>query len=103
MRKRLYPKVKYSLTGQPDSARQICGRDAETLLMLAKSEAEGVTAFAFPGGPAFRLSAYINRLRAAGLEIETKREPHDCGSHGRYLLHTSVTIEAVDWGLSHAA
>ena len=98
IRKRLYPKVKYALTCQPDSARQICGRDAETLLMLARRGAKGVTAYDFAGGPPFRLSAYIKLLRDAGLEIETRREPHDCGSHGRYILHTPVTIDVVNWG-----
>ena len=99
-RKRLYPKLKYRLTGQPDSACRICGRDAETLIMLAQCGDKGVTAYDFAGGPPFRLSAYIKHLRDAGLEIETKREPHDCGFHGRYVLHTPVKVITVDWGKS---
>lgn len=103
MRKRLYPKLEYCLTGQPDSVRQICGRDAETLLMLVQRGAKGVTAYDFAGGPPFRLSAYVKNLRDAGLEIETKREPHDCGFHGRYVLHTPLTVVEVDTGRRDAA
>lgn len=102
-RKRLYPKLKYRLTGRPGSACRICGRDAETLIMLAQCGDKGVTAYDFAGGPPYRLSAYVKNLRDTGLNIETKRERHDCGSHARYVLHTPVTIEAVDKGRSDAA
>jgi hypothetical protein len=44
--------------------------------------------------PAPRWSAYIFDLRGMGIEIETIHEPHEgefAGSHGRYVLRSTVT------------
>ncbi len=95
MRKRALPIVAFRLDGPDQSIRSASGREGETLLLLVKHGKAGVTAFAFRGGPAFRLSAYIKNLRDMGLEIETLREPHDCGWHGRYVLHSTVTVLSV--------
>jgi hypothetical protein len=43
--------------------------------------------------PAPRWSAYVHRLRALGVPIETVREPHGgayAGTHGRYVLRARV-------------
>lgn len=90
MRKRALPIVHYRFDGPDQAKHSASGREGETLLLLDKHGKAGVTAFAFPGGPAFRLSAYIKNLRDMGLDIETFREPHDCGWHGRYVLLDTV-------------
>lgn len=69
----------------------VSGRIAETLGLLVRRGPNGVVAFDFPGGPAFRLAAYIHSLRELGLVIETKRDAHAGGTHGRYVLHSKVT------------
>lgn len=69
----------------------VSGRIAQTLTLLVRRGERGVVAFDFPGGPAFRLAAYIHRLRELGLVIETKRDAHAGGTHGRYVLHSKVT------------
>jgi hypothetical protein len=69
----------------------VSGRIAETLALLIQRGRKGVVAFDFPGGPAFRLAAYIHSLRKIGLIIETKRDAHAGGTHGRYVLHSPVT------------
>lgn len=69
----------------------VSGRAAQTLDLLMRRGAKGVVAFDFPGGPAFRLAAYVHSLRALGLTIETKRDAHAGGTHGRYVLHSKVT------------
>lgn len=82
---------------------RVVGRDAETLLLLIRRGERGVTAFDFPGGPAFRLGAYIFDLRAEGLDIRTDREPHDGGTHARYTLMKPVEVIGIDVGVSSAA
>lgn len=98
MRRRSYPIILFSFGDEGSAARRVAGRDAETLLVLVRRAEKGVTAFDFVGGPAFRLAAYIGRLRKTGLDIKTLREAHDCGSHGRYVLRTPVEIHEVDTG-----
>jgi hypothetical protein len=67
-------------------------RVAQTLLWLVHKGAGGVTALEVSSW-ALRLGAYIFTLRHSyGLNIATIREPHDGGSHGRYVLQDSVEI-----------
>jgi hypothetical protein len=68
------------------------GQQAKALVALAKAGAAGVTAQEVSTW-ALRLSAYVHVLRRRGLEIEMARESHSGGWHGRYLLHSSVTLE----------
>ncbi len=77
-----------------DRAFTVSGRPAETLLSLLDAGPRGVTSLeAFQAGWAVRLAAYVHRLRSeCGLVIETRRESHLGGSHGRYLLHTPVEV-----------
>ena len=71
----------------------VTGQVARTLKALVESENAGITALEVSNTWALRLSAYIHTLRHIhGLEIETKREPHDEGWHARYVLHTPVEI-----------
>ncbi len=90
--KRSYPKV---LVITPDGPIQAVGREGETLLMLVCGGEQGVSAYDFPGGPPFRLSAYVHDLRRMGLAIRTEREPHAGGVHALYVLETPVTILSV--------
>lgn len=76
------------------------GREGETLLRLVEKGARGVRAYDFPGGPPFRLGAYVHDLRRMGLAIRTEREAHATGWHGVYVLETPVTIRKVDLGLA---
>lgn len=70
-------------------------QDSRTLLALVKADTKGVTALEMSSW-AYRLGAYVHRLRQDyGLAIETLREPHDGGWHGRYVLHTPCRIVGV--------
>jgi hypothetical protein len=58
------------------------------LAALIRTGSVGVTALELSSW-AYRLGAYVQTLRHDhGLAIETLREPHDGGWHGRYVLHT---------------
>ena len=91
----------------PDGcAFTVSGRPAETLLSLVEAGPRGITSLeAFQAGWAVRLAAYVHRLRSeCGLAIETRREPHHGGSHGRYVLHSPVEVtERSDAGERMAA
>jgi len=70
------------------TARQL--RRALAALICAGNN--GVTALELSSW-AYRLGAYVHILRHVyGLAIETLREPHDGGWHGRYVLHTPCQI-----------
>ena len=70
------------------SARQ----ERRALAALIKAGSQGVTALELSSW-AYRLGAYVHTLRHDyGLAIETLREPHDGGWHGRYVLHTPCQI-----------
>jgi len=90
--KRSYPKV---LAQTGSGSFRAVGREAETLLKLVELGGRGVRAYDFPGGPPFRLGAYIHDLRRKGLSIRTEREAHACGLHGVYVLETPVQILSV--------
>jgi hypothetical protein len=62
------------------------------LAALINAGSDGVTALELSSW-AYRLGAYVHTLRHDyGLAIETLREPHDGGWHGRYVLHTPCQI-----------
>ena len=69
------------------------GRDAWALSELVKAGPRGCTPIENPGP---RWSGYVfNLKRNYGLAIETLHEPHGgtfAGTHGRYVLHSSVEI-----------
>lgn len=64
------------------------------LWALSSLMAKGGTGCTPISEPAPRWSAYIFDLRAMGVQIETKHEPHAGpypGTHGRYVLKSQVT------------
>ena len=66
------------------------GREAWALDRLTEAGPRGCTPIA---QPAPRWSAYVHRLRALGVPIETRHEPHGgafAGTHGRYILRARV-------------
>ncbi|WP_394706058.1 hypothetical protein [uncultured Cohaesibacter sp.] len=68
------------------------GRDAWALNELVNAGAKGCTPI---NQPAPRWSAYVKKLRDAGIRIETVHESHKGpfpGTHGRYVLTSSITI-----------
>lgn len=68
------------------------GRDRWALERLAAAGPLGITPREEPTGP--RWSAYIYNLRALGVPIETRHEPHGGefpGSHARYVLWATAT------------
>ena len=70
------------------SARQ----QRRALAALINAGSQGITALEISSW-AYRLGAYVHVLRHDyGLAIETLREPHDGGWHGRYVLHTPCRI-----------
>ncbi|MET3890408.1 hypothetical protein ABIE41_001484 [Bosea sp. OAE506] len=99
--RRNFPKVRATIADGPTI--NVTGREALTLLALAQNGSRGVSGIDFPGGPAYRLGAYVFDLRGMGVGIRTDREEHSVGTHARYVLTTPVTIEAVDFGDGRAA
>ena len=73
----------------------IAHSQATAATLVEKGQA-GVVAYDFRGGPPFRLPAYTWSLgRNFGLVIETRREAHDGGWHGRFVLHTQIEVIAI--------
>lgn len=70
----------------------VTGQTARALVALVKAGRAGVTALEVNSW-AYRLGAYVHRLRHEnGLAIETVREKHDGGWHGRYVLRCAVVL-----------
>ena len=70
----------------------VTGQVAKALEALVRCGAKGVTALEVCTW-AYRFAAYVHNLRRDyGLVIETLREPHRGGWHGRYILHSPVAI-----------
>lgn len=72
---------------------ELRGRDAWALQQLIDAGADGVTPIERVGP---RWSAYIFKLRKAGIEVLTIRESHRGpfpGHHARYVLAVAVIIE----------
>lgn len=90
----------------PDGdAFHVTGQEARTLLLLIEKGQQGVVAYDFEGGPPFRLPAYTwSLMRKHNLIIETVRESHPGGWHGRFVLHTLLqVIQRSDWAEGCAA
>lgn len=68
------------------------GREAWALARLIEAGDKGITPLE---RPAPRWSAYVFKLRQAGLAIETIHQAHlgpFAGHHGRYVLRTPVRV-----------
>jgi len=98
MAKRSYPKVLAKLAGETIISAN--GREALTLITLVERGSKGVSGIDFPGGPAYRLGAYVFDLRGMGVGIATELEEHGIGHHARYSLTTPVEILAVNHGVT---
>jgi hypothetical protein len=72
----------------------VTGQTATASVALHAAASAGVTALEVSTW-AYRFAAYCHELRKKGLEIETVREPHEGGWHGRHVLHTLVRLEPV--------
>ena len=84
------------LTFADDAGRRwsLKGRDAWALAELIRVGERGCTPIDHPGP---RWSAYVHKLRRAGLEIETLTETHGPpfpGHHARYILKTPLRVLA---------
>lgn len=102
MARKKFPKVRARFVD--GSTFAVVGREAQTLLLLAEKKGRGLRAYDFPGGPPFRLAAYICDLRNEfGVGITTTREKHATGEHAVYTLTTPVEIIAVDHGITTGA
>ena len=76
----------------PNGAFTVSGQVAKALVALLSAGAAGVTALEVNSW-AYRLGAYVHTLRHDyGLAIETVRELHEGGWHGRYVLRSPVSI-----------
>lgn len=81
-------------TVEDGSGRRLAfnGRDGWALAALIAAGERGCTPIDVPGP---RWSAYVHKLRRAGLEIETVTELHGPpfpGHHARYVLRTPLRI-----------
>ena len=77
---------------------EVRGQTAKALVALVAAGNRGLTAQEAAHW-AFRLAAYCHDLRKDhGLEIQTLREDHPGGWHGRHVLHTPVRILSVETG-----
>ncbi|CAH1656743.1 conserved hypothetical protein [Hyphomicrobiales bacterium] len=100
--RRNYPRVRARLADGCTIA--VVGREAQTLILLAEKKECGLRAYDFPGGPPFRLAAYVCDLRNQfGVGISTTREKHATGEHAVYTLTAPVEIVAVDHGVKAGA
>lgn len=72
----------------------VSGQTAKAIRALVLAGKHGVTALEVATW-AYRFAAYCHDLRKKGLEIETVREGHVGGWHGRHVLHTLVRLEPV--------
>jgi hypothetical protein len=91
-------KVKLAAVG-PHGLFTVRGQTAKALAALIAAGPRGVTAQEVAGW-AFRFAAYCHVLRRKrGLSIETLREKHEGGWHGRHVLLSAVTI--IDGGAKH--
>lgn len=72
------------------------GRVAQSICWLVERQQNGITA-AEMSNWALRLGAYVHILRHKHhVNIRTDMEPHEGGSHGRYVLVSSITILSVE-------
>ena len=86
-------KPKLSARVLPDGAPfLVTGREAETLSALVRHGARGVSGWDFPGGPPYRLAAYVHDLRRIGVPIAMAWERHSGGRHGRFFLTGEIQI-----------
>lgn len=77
----------------PEGRFMVTGRNAQTLNALVAAGDRGIITVELSNTWALRLGAYIHQLRHDyGLHIETIREEHDGGFHGRYFLKTPVVL-----------
>jgi membrane carboxypeptidase/penicillin-binding protein len=76
------------------AAITVQGQTAKAIRALVLAGKQGVTAQEVAGW-AYRFAAYCHELRKLGLDIETVRETHEGGWHGRHVLHTAVRLEPV--------
>ena len=75
----------------PDGAFTVTGQAAKALAALIAAGTGGITALEVNSW-AYRLGAYVHQLRhRQGLAIETQREAHDGGWHGRYVLRSPIS------------
>jgi hypothetical protein len=72
----------------------VTGQTAKAIRALVLAGKQGVTAQEVAGW-AYRFAAYCHDLRKKGLDIETVREAHHGGWHGRHVLQTLVRLEPV--------
>jgi hypothetical protein len=73
---------------------RVSGQTARTLAALIEAGPSGCTALECSTW-ALRFAAYCHELkRRHGLVIETRREDHPGGWHGRHILHSPVRIIA---------
>ena len=76
----------------PGGTFTVKGQTAKALIALIEAGASGVTALEVNSW-AYRLGAYVHDLRRKqGLAIETRREEHEGGWHGRYVLRSIVAL-----------
>ena len=72
----------------------VSGQTAKAITALVLAGQHGVTALEVSSW-AFRFAAYCHLLRRHGLDIQTLKESHKGGWHGRHVLHTAVRLQPI--------
>ena len=70
---------------------EVTGQTAKALVALVLAGDRGCTSLEVSSW-ALRLAHYVLYLRRLGLRIDTDREEHSGGWHGRYRLRTGIEI-----------
>ncbi|MGR3794617.1 winged helix domain-containing protein [Vannielia sp. SX4] len=85
-------KIEVTLLSEQSRTFHFDGRMGWAMVQLANAGAKGVTPVT---NPAPRWSAYVHKLRKAGIPIETEMEEHGgtySGHHGRYRLACDAQV-----------
>jgi len=88
-----YIYIQYKLNNVLVKRKVTSPKQIKTLKALVRRGYKGVTALELSNTWALRLADYVFQLRRGfDLNIETVREEHEGGWHGRYVLITNVEI-----------
>lgn len=88
-----YIYIQYKFNGEIVKRKVTLPKQIKTLNALVDGGIKGITALELSNTWALRLADYVFQIkRGLGIDIETVREEHEGGWHGRYVLISDVQI-----------